>query len=265
MRNPSIFLPTILALLITATPAAAELKTQAVRYNDGEVQLHGYFAWDDAIKGKRPAILVVHEWWGLNDYVRKRADMLAKLGYLAFAVDMYGKGKNTEHANQASEWMKQITGNIDAWQQRALLGLDIMRTHDLVDRTRIAAIGSSFGGATVMQMAYAGAALAGVVSFSGPLPVPTTEQAANIRARVLIAHGGADTSVPAERIVSFQNALNAAAVDWQMITYGGARHSFTNPDADLYGIDNVRYNKVADERSWEDTQRFFKEIFGRAP
>ena len=260
MTNLSICFTAVLALLVAGMPAKAELQTQTVRYNDGDASLQGYFAWDDAIKGKRPAVLVVHEWWGLNDYARKRADMLARLGYLAFAVDMYGKGRVTEHANQADEWMKQITSNVDAWQQRALLGLDIMRTHELANGARVAAIGYCFGGATVMQLAYAGAALAGVVSFHGSLPVATPEQAKNIRSRVLVAHGSADTFIPSERIVSFQNALNAAGVDWQMIVYGGARHGFTNPDADLYGMENLRYHKISDQRSWQDMQRFLKEI-----
>ncbi len=241
--------------------AQAELKTQTVRYRDGDVQLHGYFAWDDAIKGKRPAVMVVHEWWGLNDYARKRAEMLAKLGYLAFAADMYGKGAVTEHADQAGAWSKQITSNIESWQKRALLGLDIMRTHELADGTRTAAIGYCFGGSTVMQMVYAGAALDGVVSFHGSLPVATPEQAKLIRSRVLIAHGSADSFIPHERITQFQSALDRAGVRWQMVTYGGARHGFTNPGADVYGIENVRYNQEADERSWEELQRFLKEIF----
>ena len=251
----------VLMLFVTAVSAKAELQTSAVRYNDDGLQLQGYFYWDDTFKGKRPGVMVVHEWWGLTDYVRKRAEMLARLGYVAFTADMYGKDKVTEHASQASEWSKQITSNVEAWQKRALLGLDIMRTHELVDRTRTAAIGYCFGGATVMQLAYAGAALDGVVSFHGSLPVPTPDQAKSVRARVLIEHGSADAFIPAERIVDFQTALNAAGVDWEMVTYGGARHGFTNPGADIYGIDNLRYNKVADQRSWEDMQRFFKEIF----
>jgi dienelactone hydrolase len=250
-----------LMLLAVTVPAKAELQTSTVRYNDGDVQLQGYFYWDDAFKGKRPGVMVVHEWWGLTDYIRKRAQMLAKLGYVAFAADMYGKDKVTEYADQAREWSKQITSNVDAWQRRALLGLDVMRTHELVDGTRTAAIGYSFGGATVMEMAYAGAALAGVVSFYGSLPVATPDQARSVRARVLIEHGSADTYIPAERLVKFQAALDAAGADWEMVTYGGARHGFANPGADVYGIDNLRYNKVADERSWEDMRRFFKEIF----
>lgn len=251
-----------LLLLIAVGRVQAEVQIKPIQYKDGDTQLQGYFAWDDSVKGKRPGIIVVHEWWGLNDYVRKRAQMLAQLGYVAFAVDMYGKGKVTKHPDQASEWMKQIRANVGQWQRRALLGLDILRQHELVDSTRTAAIGYCFGGATVMQMAYAGADLAGVVSFHGSLPVPTAEQVDNIKAKILVAHGNADAFIPAERIAKFQGALDQADADWQMIYYAGARHGFTNPGADKYGIDNVRYDENADRRSWRHMQQFFNEIFG---
>ncbi len=242
-------------------PALADVRTKTVRYADGDVALQGYLAWDDAIKGKRPGVIVVHEWWGLNDYARKRATMLARLGYVAFAADMYGKDKVTEHADQASAWMKQISGNIERWQRRAALALDELRKHELVDGKRRAAVGYCFGGATVMQMAYSGAALNGVVSFHGSLPGASEEQAKSIRAAVLVAHGEADGFIPPERIGRFKAALNKAGVDWQMLIYGGARHGFTNPDAGRYGLDGVRYDEKADRRSWLAMRQFFEEIF----
>ncbi len=241
--------------------ALAEVRTETVRYQDGDVELRGHLAWDDAINGKRPGVIVVHEWWGLNDYAKRRAEMLARLGYVAFAVDMYGKDKVTEHGSQANEWMKQITANIDAWQKRALLGLEILRKHRLVDHSRVAAIGYCFGGATVMQMAYAGADLDGVVSFHGSLPVATDEQANNIKASILVAHGNADTFVPEERVARFQAALEKAGADWEMVSYGGARHGFTNRGAGKYGIEGIQYNAKADQRSWQRMQQFFKDIF----
>jgi len=263
MRTGSSIVPfVILALLALVFGAArAEVRTETVQYRDGDVELQGYLVWDDAIKGKRPGVIVVHEWWGLNDYARKRTEMLAKLGYVAFAVDMYGKGKVTEHAKQAGEWAKQINANVDAWQARALLGLDILRRDEHVDPARVAAIGYCFGGATVVQMAYAGADLAGVVSFHGSLPVATQAQAANIKASILVAHGEADGFVPPERITGFKAALEKAGADWEMVTYGGARHGFTNPGAARYGIENVRYDDKADRRSWRVMQQFFDEIF----
>lgn len=254
---------TLTALLLFTLPVAAfaALKTEAVQYQDGDTKLKGYLVYDDAIEGKRPGVIVVHEWWGLDDYAKKRTEMLAELGYVAFAADMYGDDKVTNHADEASGWMKQITANVDAWQRRALLGLEILKVHEQVDDSKLAAIGYCFGGATVMQMAYSGANLDGVVSFHGSLPPATEEQQKNIKARVLVAHGVADTFVPAERIAAFQTALDAAGTDWQMVTYGGARHGFTNPGAGEYGIDALEYDPDADARSWALMQSFFGEIF----
>jgi dienelactone hydrolase len=251
-----------LALLFAlGSVAQAEVRSRVVEYRDGEVELTGHLYWDDAIDGKRPGILVMHEWWGLNDYVKQRAQMLAELGFVAFAADMYGDNKVTEHAGDASGWMKQITANIEGWQRRALLGLAQLRADELVDPERVAAIGYCFGGATVMQLAYTGADLDGVVSFHGSLPPATPEQAAKIRARVLVAHGEADSFIPAERITQFKQALSEAGVDWEMDVYGGARHGFTNPGADKHGMDNLKYDPVADRRSWSRMQDFFAEIF----
>jgi dienelactone hydrolase len=252
----------LLGLVWLAAPAVGEVQTKSVEYTDGDVPLKGYFAWDDVYDGRRPRVVVVHEWWGLNDYAKRRARMLARLGYVAFAVDMYGEGRVTRHAQEAGAWMKQINANIEHWQRRALLGLDILRQHEFVDPTRIGAIGYCFGGATVMEMAYSGADLAGVVSFHGSLPAATAEQAGRIKAAILVEHGARDAFVPAEQIERFLAPLTG--VDWQMVYHSGAYHGFTNPDADGYGIDNVSYNKKADERSWGQMQLFFQELFGPA-
>lgn len=252
--------PTLLALVCSAA-AQAEVQSRTVPYEHDGVPLQGFMAWDDALTDKRPGVIVVHEWWGLNDYARKRAEMLAHLGYVAFAVDMYGKDKVTEHPQQAGEWAKQIQANVQNWRERALLGLDILRNDEHANPDQLAAIGYCFGGATVMQMAYAGALLDGVVSFHGSLPVATKDQSDQIQAKILVAHGSADAFVPQERIVSFQKALDEAGADWQMIYYGGAHHSFTNPNAGTHGIPNLRYDPKADERSWEHMLLFFDEIF----
>jgi dienelactone hydrolase len=256
---PALFLP--LCLLLGGA-AWAEVQTKAIEYKDGDVSLRGYLAWDDSIQGPRPGVMVVHEWWGLNDYARKRAEQLAGMGYAAFAVDMYGDDKVTEHGKQAQEWMQQITANMEAWRRRALLALDLLRKQEQVNPQKVAAIGYCFGGATVMQMAYSGADLAGVVSFHGSLPPATPEDLGRIKARILVEHGAADGFVPAERIAKFQEALSQAGADWRMVINGGAKHSFTNPGADAYGIDGLAYNAEADRRSWQDMQDFFAEIFG---
>jgi dienelactone hydrolase len=256
-----------LAILLTLfilleTAAQAKVITQSVTYQHDKVTLEGYLAFDDSIKGKRPGVLVIHEWWGLNDYARKRAAQLAGMGYVAFAVDMYGKGKVTSHPKEAGEWMKEITGNVESWGQRAMAGLKVLEKDPRTDPNRIAAIGYCFGGATVQQLAYSGANLRGVVSFHGsPLP-PTEDQAKKVKAKILICHGAADPMTKPEVIQSYVAAMETSGLDWQMIFYGGAKHSFTNPDADKAGMEGLKYSKSADKRSWEHMKVFFKEIFG---
>ncbi|MGD2083525.1 MAG: dienelactone hydrolase family protein [Chromatiales bacterium] len=247
--------------LLLAFQASAEIRSEAVSYRDGDTDLTGWLYWDDAAGERRPGVMVVHEWWGLNDYARKRARMLAELGYVAFAADMYGDDRVTEHAADAQGWMQQITANVEAWQRRALRGLEVLRASERVDEGRLAAIGYCFGGATVMQMAYAGADLDGVVSFHGSLPAATEEQQQKIRTHVLAAHGAADSFVPREKVAAFTDALSAAGVDWEMDVYGGARHGFTNPEAAKYGLENVQYDPVADRRSWARMRDFLAEVF----
>lgn len=248
------------AALGCAAMARAEVKTETVQYRDGDQVLTGFIAYDDTRSEKRPGVLVVHEWWGLNDYAKRRAEMLAELGYVAFAADMYGDNRVTEHAADAKGWMMQITENQEAWQRRALAGLDALKASDKVDGERLAAIGYCFGGATVMQLAYAGADLDGVVSFHGALPVAMPEQHKAIKPSILIAHGDQDSHVPPERVAAFQEALDAAGADWQMVSYGGAKHGFTNPDAGSYGIDSLAYDPKADARSWALMQSFLAEV-----
>lgn len=250
-----------LVLFVFSGCASAVMHQETVNYRDGEVELQGYVFWDDAFTGNRPGVLVFHEWWGLNDYAKLRAEMLAESGYVAFAADMYGDGRMTRHADDAKGWMQQITSNREVWQRRANLALEQLRRHPKVKVDSLAAIGYCFGGATVMQLAYSGAELDGVVSFHGSLPPATPDQAARIKAKILIAHGDADTFVPPDRISAFKKALSDAGVDWEMDIYGGARHSFTNPYADGYGMDGLAYKEDADRRSWLRMLAFFEEIF----
>ncbi len=251
----------VLGLLLWSPMLFAKVQTKVIPYHHGDVQLEGVLTWDDRFAGKRPGVLVVHEWWGLNDYARDRARQLAKLGYVAFAVDMYGKGKVTTHPDQAGKWMKHVQANVSNWQARAIKGLAVLRSQESVDRHHIAAIGYCFGGATVIQLAYSGADVKGIVSFHGALPLPTAKRAATINAKMLIAHGNADPFLKEEHMRKFRNALDNANIDWHMVIYGGARHSFTNPGADAYGIDALKYDRHADERSWKHMQLFFDEIF----
>ena len=264
MKKPITGLALVFVLALTsvwfATDALAEIKTKSITYQDNGVTLKGMMAWDDAKSGKHPGILVIHEWWGLNDYAKDRARQLAAAGYVAFALDMYGGDKVTDHPKQAGTWMKQITGNIDLWTRRAQLGLAVLKADPNVASDKTAAIGYCFGGATVMQMAYAGQDVKAVASFHGSLP-PASESVTSIEPRVFVAHGRDDKFIPADRIAAFTAGLDRAKADWEMTVYSGTRHSFTNPGADSRGIENLAYNKKADTRSWAAMMTMFDEVF----
>jgi len=250
-------------LCVAQLSAFAEVREQAIDYRDGDQPLRGFLYYDDAQQGARPGVLVVHEWWGLNDYARKRARMLAELGYVAFAADMYGPDKVTDKPDQAKEWMQSVTVDVELWRERAALGLAQLKASPLVDAGRLAGIGYCFGGGTMLQMAYGGTDMLGVVSFHGSLPAAPAEAKGKIGARVLVLHGQADSFVAPEVVQNFQVKMEEAGANWEMDTYGGARHGFTNPDAGNYGIDNLRYDAEADARSWSRMQAFFRELFDR--
>ena len=239
----------------------AAIQGKAISYTYGETVFEGFLAWDNSGKSKRPGILVIHEWWGLNDYARSRAEQLAALGYVAFAADMYGKGKVTTHPEKAGEWAKLTTGKVGEWLGRAQKGLKLLQADPKVDVTRLAAIGYCFGGATVMQLVYGSAPIKGVVSFHGSLPLPPSDNPLTTSAKVLIAHGESDPFLTAAHIGKFQAALNTAGIDWQMVLYGGAQHSFTNPIADSHGLKGAKYHQLADQRSWIHMKQFFDELF----
>ncbi len=239
----------------------AKLLGKTVAYKDGDLELAGYLACDDSLAGKRPGVLLVHEWWGLNDYVRKRADQLAGMGYVAFAVDMYGKGKVTDHPQDAAAWAQQFKSDPGLWRKRAMAGLDVLKKDPRTDAARIAAIGFCFGGSTAQQLAYAGAPLKGIVSFHGSLVKPSQEDAKAVKAKILICHGGADPFETPQALQDYIAAMNTAGLDWQMVIFGGAKHGFTNPEAGKHGLEGVAYSKSADERSWKYMKDFFDEIF----
>jgi dienelactone hydrolase len=250
-----------LMCLMLALPVQAEVRSKAVTYQDDDVPLTGYLYWDDAVQGKRPGVLVIHEWWGLNDYAKKRAHMLAELGYVAFAADMYGYGHVTRTPDQAREWMQEVTADVEGWRHRAGLGLEQLKASGMVDEDRLAAVGYCFGGATVLQMAYGNAPIKGIVSFHGALPAAPEESKGKIGPKLLILHGNKDSFVSSEVVDNFRNKLEEAGANWEMDIYGGARHSFTSPDAASYGLENLRYDPQADARSWARMQSFFNEIF----
>ena len=243
------------------TLARADLHTQTVSYRQGGEELKGYLAYDRAIAGPRPAILVVHEWWGLNDYIKRRVNQLADLGYIAFAADIYGNGFVTRDPQEAGKIAGRFRDDHQLLRNRAIAGLQVLTGQPLADKKRVAAIGYCFGGTTVLELARSGAPVLGVVSFHGVLDTPNPADAKNIKGKVLALCGADDPFVPPPQVSAFQEEMRKAKVDWQMITYGGAVHAFTNPDAGSDPSQGVAYNEKADKRSWEHMKVFFAELF----
>jgi len=249
-------------ILLTVGVVRAEVRTRTVTYTYGGVTFQGHLAWNDAVQGKRPGVLVVHEFWGLNDYARKRAEQLARLGYVAFAADMYGGAKHTEHPQDAARMAGEVRKNTAVWQGRARAALKVLADDEHVDPTKLAAIGYCFGGSTALELAYSGADLKAVATFHAALPIPTEEQARAIKGQVLINHGAADAFIPEETCQKFRAVLGAAKVPYEFIYYGGAVHSFTVPGSENVGNKNMAYNARADRRSWQSMLDLFKDAFG---
>jgi dienelactone hydrolase len=241
------------------------MQTQNVKYNDGDVLLEGFVAWDpERLSQDTPGVLVVHQWMGLTDYEKGRCKQLAELGYVALALDIYGKGVRPANPQEAGKLAGIYKTDRDLYRRRLNLGLEQLRKQNFVSKQQIAAIGYCFGGTGVLELARSGAEIDGVVSFHGGLDSPRPEDGKNIKAKVLVCHGADDPFVPAKDIEAFKAELNAAGVDWQMSIYSGAVHSFTQPMA---GNDNSRgaaYNQRADKRSWSAMESFFAELFGQA-
>lgn len=249
--------------LTTGVAAEAAVQTKKITYKDGDVECHGLLAWDDAVQGQRPGVLVVHEWWGLNDYARKRAEQLAGLGYVAFAADMYGAGKTVDHPKDAGELAGKVRSNVEAWRKRALAGLETLKAQPQCDKTKVAAIGYCFGGSTVLQLALAGTDLKAVASFHGSLPEPSAAEAKQVKAAILVCHGADDSFIPEKAVKAFREALDKAGVKYDFVAYQGAKHSFTVPDADKHKIDGLKYDKAADEDSWKRLQKLLADKLGK--
>jgi dienelactone hydrolase len=243
-----------------AVSASAKIVTQTVEYKDGAAPLEGYLAYDDSFSGPRPGVLVVHQWMGLTDYEENRAVMLAHLGYVAFCADIYGQGIRPQSIAAAGAEATKHKTDRALLRQRVNAGLAELKKNPLVDTKRVAAIGYCFGGTTVLELARSGAVLNGVVSFHGGLDSPSPADGKNIKCAVLVCHGADDPFEKAEDLAAFEAEMRAAQVDWRLIKYGGAVHSFTQPMAN----DNppgAKYNERADCRSWSDMKNFFAEIF----
>lgn len=236
--------------------------TETVDYQDGDTVLEGFLAHDNSNRGKRPGVLVVHQWQGITDYERMRARMLAGMGYAAFCADIYGKQNRPKNVQEAATTAGQFRGSDRSLlRARVNAGLDELKKNPLVDAHRVAAIGYCFGGTTVLELARSGAQLNGIVSFHGGLDSPNPADGKKIRCKVLALAGADDPHQKPENLAAFENEMRDARVDWQITFYGGAVHAFTQPDVDKANIPGAKYNEAADRRSWQAMKDFFAEIF----
>ncbi|MEM1422484.1 MAG: dienelactone hydrolase family protein [Planctomycetota bacterium] len=249
----------VMWIFCVVSAAHAEIVTESLTYEHDGVQLKGYLAYDNATDARRPGVLVVHEWWGHNDYAQLRARMLAEAGYVAFALDMYGEGVLAETPQDASALATPFYQDRSLMRSRARAGLDVLRAHERVDDSKLGAIGYCFGGTVVLELARSGAPIDATVSFHGGLSTDDPADAENITGSVLVCNGAADAFVPEEERTAFREEMENAGVDYQFIEYGGAVHTFTNPDADAIGMDNVAYDEKADRRSWRAMLALFDE------
>lgn len=262
MEETSVKRALLLALALGwAIPAQAAVRTDTIEYHDGETALEGFLAYDDASQIQRPGVLVVHEWKGLNDYAKKRAEQLAGLGYIALAVDMYGKGVRAQSHDEAAKLSGVYKNDRQLMRRRILAGYDELKRHPLTDPARIAAIGYCFGGASVLELARSGADVVGVVSFHGSLSNPNPADARNIKGKVLILHGADDTFISPEEVEAFKQEMAASGADYKFIAYPGAVHSFTVPSAGNDPSTGMAYNAQADQQSWEAMREFFSQLF----
>jgi dienelactone hydrolase len=252
-----------LALLMAAALARAEIRQEPIDYQQADHALQGVLVYDDRTSEPRPAVLVCPEWYGVNDFAKGRATELAKMGYVAFVVDPYGKGVNAKSVEEAGKMSAALKADRATLKARVRAAFDVVQKHKRVDPQRIAAIGYCFGGTTALELARSGADVKGVASFHGSLNSPNAEEAKAIKGKVLVLHGGADPFVPDPEVADFVESMRRHSVNYQLNIYGGAVHSFTNPNADKAGLKGVAYNEQADKRSWAELKIFLDEIFRR--
>lgn len=246
-----------------ATAASAKVRTREITYRQGDTPLQGFVAWDDAAKGKRPGVLVVHEWWGHNEHARKQAVRLAEAGYVGFALDMFGSGKVAKHPGEAKAFVQEATKDPAVARARFQAALSELRSLPVVDPDEIAAFGYCFGGGVALAMARAGEDLDAVVTFHGSLaPTGAPAEPGKVKAAILVQTGGADPMIPEEQVQAFEQEMKAAGAKVKVITYPGAKHSFTNPAAGAAGVEGLAYDADADRASWAAAMKFLKEVFG---
>ena len=259
----------ILASIFSCTESVkqkSDLIEQDVVYTSDSTNLKGFMVYDNKLKGKRPGVLIVHEWWGLNDYARNRAQMLAELGYTAFAVDMFGDGKTATHPEDAQKFASAIMSNVKMGEERFLAAYNFLKEQATVDPNNIAAIGYCFGGGIVLQMARIGTDLKAVASFHGGLRAITPAQKGVVKAFILVCNGADDPFTTEQQIDAFKKEMDSAKVNYEFINYEGAVHSFTSPYADSLGKKFNKpfaYNEKADKESWKELQKVFTQVFSK--
>ena len=251
----------ILAAFAFSLPAAAKVKTEVVEYKQGDVVLQGYLSYDESITGKRPAVLVVHDWMGVSDDTKMRAEMLAGLGYVALTADIYGKGVRPKNAQEAQAEAGKYYKDRALWRARAKAGLDFLASRPEADPDRLAVMGYCFGGGTALELARSGAPVKGVVTFHGSLSSATPEEAKNIKGKVLVLHGADDPYVKQADVTAFMDEMRNGGVDWELVQYSGAVHAFTIKGAGTDNSKGAAYNAEADRRSWQAMKDFFNEVF----
>lgn len=254
--------PHVLAFLFLCPLfARAAIRSEPIEYKQGNITFEGVFFYDDADTAPRRAILVCHEWWGLNEYAKKRAEQLAQSGYVAFAVDLYGKGVRATTMEEAAKMAGALKNDRATLRARVNAALTALQGRKEVNPKKIGAIGYCFGGTAALELARSGADISGVVSFHGGLATPTPDDAKNIKAKLLICHGADDPNVPMAEVNGFVVEMKKAKVNYQINLYGGAVHTFTNPAAGNDPSKGVAYNEQADKRSWQEMKEFFAEVF----
>ena len=250
----------LLTLVGETGSAAAAVQTRTVTWEQGGVTCEGYLAWDDARTGPRPGVLVVHQWMGLTENERMRARMLAELGYVALACDVYGQGVRPADAAAAAKEAGKYHADRPLLRARVAAGLDTLKKQPGVDPARCAAIGYCFGGGAALELARSGADLRGVVSFHGSLDTPLPAQKGQVKARLLVCHGAADPFVKPEAVRGFIDEMEAAGVDYELVMYAGAVHAFTQKEAGNDPARGAAYQEKADRRSWEAMKGFLAEV-----
>jgi dienelactone hydrolase len=255
--------PLLLAFALVPVLGRAAVKTEQVEYRQGDTVLQGWLAYDDAVKGTRPGVLLVHDWFGATDHQKEQVQKLAALGYVALAADVYGKGVRPANAAEAGAEATKYYKDRALVRARVRAGLDFLAARPQADPSRLAVTGYCFGGMCALELARSGAPLKAVVTFHGSLNTPTPEDAKNIKASVLALHGADDPFVKPEEVKAFTDEMRAANVDWQLVQYSGAVHSFTDPRAGSDNSKGAAYNATADRRSWQAMKDFLAERFAK--